>query len=69
MPLNLPVLEELNKKSIVLASASPRRREILESIVRRPKYYTTTKRSSNFNAASIIGLKIRGCHYTKRRCK
>ncbi|CAO3648829.1 unnamed protein product [Mucor fragilis] len=29
MPLNLPVLNNLSKKKIVLASASPRRREIL----------------------------------------
>lgn len=34
MPLNLPALKLLNAKSIVLASASPRRKEILSDMVR-----------------------------------
>lgn len=34
MPLDLPALKSLNTKSIVLASASPRRREILSDMVR-----------------------------------
>lgn len=33
MPLELPILKLLANKTIVLASASPRRREILESMV------------------------------------
>lgn len=37
MPLNLPVLKLLETKTIILASASPRRREILESIVRQER--------------------------------
>lgn len=39
MPLELPVIKQLNCKSIILASASPRRKEILGDMV---KTTTTT---------------------------
>lgn len=40
MDLNLPIYKALSDKVVVLASASPRRREILESMV-CTKHFTT----------------------------
>ncbi|KAG2233513.1 hypothetical protein INT48_003384, partial [Thamnidium elegans] len=47
MPLDLPVLKLLANKSIVLASASPRRREILESMGLKFSVVTTLKPDEN----------------------
>ncbi|CAO3686316.1 unnamed protein product [Rhizopus microsporus] len=47
MPLDLPALKSLNTKSIVLASASPRRREILSDMGIKFKVVTTLKPDEN----------------------
>ncbi|KAL1934739.1 hypothetical protein VTP01DRAFT_6921 [Rhizomucor pusillus] len=47
MPLDLPWLHELNKKTIVLGSGSPRRREILTDLGVRFQVVTTLKPDEN----------------------
>ncbi|CEP16673.1 hypothetical protein [Parasitella parasitica] len=47
MPLNLPVLKNISRKTIVLASASPRRREILADMGLKFSVVTTLKPDEN----------------------
>ncbi|PHZ13192.1 putative maf protein [Rhizopus microsporus ATCC 52813] len=47
MPLDLPALKSLNAKSVVLASASPRRKEILSDMGIKFKVVTTLKPDEN----------------------